>query len=217
MIARLIVASALASLTAACANPAEQRQAQSTKPTYDKQTGRLKELAYDATTNGRADTWTDMDGAKPLRSRVDRDEDGKVDRWEYYDEKSRLVKVGFSRHADGTPDAWAFSGEDGKVQRIEISSTRNEQNIDRIEYYDTARARPDGKGAMIRAEADTDRDGRIDQWETYQDDVLATIAYDENRDGTPDRRLTYAGSSLVAIESEPDASGRFTKRRNLEP
>ena len=215
MIARLIVAAALASLTA-CADAAGQRQAQSTKPTYDKDTGRLKELAYDATTNGRADTWTDMDGAKPLRSRVDRDDDGKIDRWEYYDEKRRLVKVGFSRRADGTPDAWAFSGDDGKVDRIEISSARDEQKIDRIEYYDTTRATPDGQGALIRAEADTNQDGRIDQWETYQDDALRSIAYDENRDGTPDRRLTYAGSSLVAIESEPDASGRFTKHRNIE-
>jgi hypothetical protein len=216
MIARLIVAAALIAVTA-CTDAVERRQVQSTKPTYDTQTGRLKELAYDATTDGRTDTWTDMDGAKPLRSRVDRDQDGKVDRWEYYDEKSSLVKVGFSRRADGTPDAWAFSGKDGKVQRIEISSARDEQKIDRIEYYDTAQAGPDGKGALTRAEADTDLDGRIDQWETYQNDALRSIAYDENRDGTPDRRLTYAGASLVAIESEPDASGRFTKRRDIKP
>jgi hypothetical protein len=215
MIARLMVAAALAS-AAACAGGVEQQRAQTTKPTYDKETGRLKELAYDATTNGRADTWTDMDGAKPLRSRVDRDEDGTIDRWEYYDEKSHLVKVGFSRRADGTPDAWAFSGDDGKVHRIEMSSARDEKKIDRIEYYDTTRTRPDGQGALIRAEADTNQDGRIDQWETYQDDALRSIAYDENRDGTPDRRLTYAGSSLVSIDSEPDASGRFTKRRDIK-
>jgi hypothetical protein len=211
-----MIAAALASATA-CADGAGQQPAQTPKPTYDKETGRLKELAYDATTNGRTDTWTDMDGAKPLRSRIDRDEDGTIDRWEYYDEKSRLVKVGFSRRADGIPDAWAFSGDDGKVQRIEISSARDEQRIDRIEYYDPARTRSDGQGALVRAEADTNQDGRIDQWETYQDDALRSIAYDENRDGTPDRRLTYAGSSLVAIDSDPDASGRFTKHRNIEP
>jgi hypothetical protein len=215
MIPRLVVFAALAVATA-CADGVEQPQAQTPKPTYDKETGRLKELAYDATSNGRADTWTDMDGAKPLRSRIDRDEDGTIDRWEYYDDKSRLVKVGFSRGADGTPDAWAFSEEDGKVHRIEISSARDEKKIDRIEYFDTSRIRPDGQGALVRAEADTNQDGRIDQWETYQDDALRSIAYDENRDGTPDRRLTYAGASLVAIDSEPDASGRFTKHRNIE-
>jgi hypothetical protein len=35
---------------------------------------------------------------------------------------------------------------------------------------------------------------------------------DENKDGIPDRRLTYNGGTLVLIESAPDASGRFTKR-----
>jgi hypothetical protein len=57
----------------------------------------LKELTYDANKNGRIDTWTDMDGTRPLRARIDRNEDGKLDRWEYYDEKGQLAKVGFSR------------------------------------------------------------------------------------------------------------------------
>ena len=215
MIAKVLIVAAVACVTA-CADAGAGPGTKAATPTYDKNTGRLKELAYDATTNGRADTWTDMDGAKPLRSRIDRDEDGKIDRWEYYDDKSRLVKVGFSRVADGTPDAWAFSGADGKVQRIELSSARDENKIDRIEYYDTTHVRADGQPALARAEADTNGDLRVDQWETYENDALRTIAYDENRDGTADRRLTYRGSILVAIESEPDASGRFTKRRNIE-
>jgi hypothetical protein len=36
-----------------------------------------------------------MDGNRALRSRMDRNEDGRVDRWEYYDGGGRLVKVGF--------------------------------------------------------------------------------------------------------------------------
>jgi len=97
------------------------RQAATIRPSYDKATGRLKELAYDANRNGRPDTWTEMDGSKPLRSRVDLNEDGKIDRWEEYDEKGGLAKVGFSRTDNGKPDAWVFSGADGKVRRIEIS------------------------------------------------------------------------------------------------
>ena len=34
---------------------------------------------------------------------------------------------------------------------------------------------------------------------------------DENGDGRPDRRLTYADGRLILIESEPDASGTFHK------
>ena len=69
-------------------------------PTYDKTTGKLTQLTYDANKNGKIDTWTDMDGTKPLQSRIDSDEDGTIDRWEYYDEKGALAKVGFSRRQE---------------------------------------------------------------------------------------------------------------------
>ncbi len=194
-----------------CSAPERGPAKNALKPTYDAATGRLKELAYDANGNGRPDTWTEMDGTRPLRSRVDRDEDGKVERWEYYDDKNRLTKVGFSRQADGIADAWAFSGADGKVQRVETSSSRDERVIDRIEYYDSARASGDGPGALVRAEVDANADGRIDQWETYADGALRSVAYDETGDGIADRRLTYERSALTLIESQPDPSGRFLK------
>ena len=49
-------------------------------------------------------------------------------------------------------------------------------------------------------------------WETYEGGALKTAAYDENGDGKPDRRLTYNDGQLALIESEPDASGKYTKR-----
>ena len=55
-----------------CSDPGT-RAKETTRPTYDKGTGKLKELTYDANQNGRIDTWTEMDGARPLRSRIDRD------------------------------------------------------------------------------------------------------------------------------------------------
>ena len=164
----------------------------------------MTELTYDANKNGTIDTWTDMDGARPLRSRIDRDEDVRIDRWEYYDETGALAKVCFSRRQNGKPDAWAFSGPDGNVARVESSSSGDETRIDRREFYE--------KGVIARAEIDSNADNRTDQWETYESGSLATAAMDENSDGAPDRRLTYAGGALVLIESEPDPSGRFQKR-----
>ena len=38
-----------------------------------------------------------MEGSRPVRARVDDDEDGRVDRWEYYDAAGKLARVGFSR------------------------------------------------------------------------------------------------------------------------
>jgi antitoxin component YwqK of YwqJK toxin-antitoxin module len=188
---------------AGCSDPEKERIKQTTKATYDKTTGKLTELTYDRNKNGKIDTWTEMDGSRPLRSRSDLDEDGKLDRWEYYDDKGGLIKVGFSRKQDGHPDAWAFSGPDGKVQRVEISSTSDEKKIDRREYYEA--------GVLVRAEEDGNGDGKPDKWETYEAGSVKTASMDENGDGRPDRRLTYAGGALILIESEPDASGVFQK------
>jgi len=135
MTLRLVAAAAVVLAAAACSRP--QRDPYSTtQPTYDKTTGKLTQLTYDRDHDGKIDTWTEMNGAKPVRSRIDSNEDGKIDRWEYYDDKGQLLKVGLSRNDDGKPDAWAYSGPDGKVARVEISSSGDEHKIDRWETYE---------------------------------------------------------------------------------
>lgn len=195
----------------ACTSPEQQRLERTTIPTYDQRTGKLTQLTYDRNRNGRIDTWTDMDGTRPLRSRIDLDEDGRIDRWEYYDANGQLAKVGFSRRKNGKPDAWAYPAADGTIVRVDISSTSDEHRIDRWERYDgSARAANAATpGTLVSAEEDANGDGRPDEWETYARGVLETVAFDENHDGTPDRRLTYAGGALVRIETQPDASGHF--------
>ena len=199
-------------LLAACSDPDKERLKQTTKATYDQSTGRLKELTYDANKNGRIDTWTDMDGTRPIRARIDRNEDGKLDRWEYYDEKGQLAKVGFSRSDDGKPDAWAFAGADGKVVRIEVSSAKDETKIDRWERYEPKGAGPEGVGALLASDEDTNGDGKPDKWETYEGGALKTAEFDDNHDSKRDRRLTYVAGALASIETEPDASGNYARQ-----
>ena len=198
----------LAALAASCSDLEKAREKAGIKPTYDKTTGKLKELTYDSNHDGKVDTWTEMDGARPLRTRIDKNEDGKLDRWEYYDAQGQLQKVGFSRKDDGKPDAWAFSSPDGKIERIEISSTGDEKKIDRWERYDAS--------GLVSSEDDGNADGVVDKWETYQAGALKTAAWDDSGDGKPDRRFTYDGGTLVTIESEPDAAGNFTKRVDVK-
>ena len=193
---------------AACADRERARLEATTRATYDERTGRLRELTSDANGNGRIDTWTHMDGSRPVRSRADRNEDGREDRWEYYDAAGRLVKVGFSRRDTGKPDAWAEQGGDGRISRILVSSTADESRIDRWESYD-----PAAPGVLTAVEEDTNGDGRPDKWEHYIAGTLRAAQLDENGDGRADRRLTYEQGALVLIESDPDKEGRFTSRR----
>lgn len=67
---------ALLSLFAgACSSPESSRDKAAITPAYDSATGKLKELAYDSNHNGTIDTWTVMDGARPVQTRIDRNED----------------------------------------------------------------------------------------------------------------------------------------------
>ena len=198
-------------LAQSCADPERDRLKSTTKATYDKATGKLTELTYDANKNGRIDTWTEMDGTRPLRSRIDSNEDGRIDRWEYYDAAGKLSKVGFSRKSSDTPDAWAYAGGTGGIERIEVSSTADPAHIDRWEIYDASSSNADNPGTLLRVEEDTNGDGRADKWDKYTGGLVSTVEFDENHDGRPDRRLIYKESELALIETSPDAAGRYQK------
>jgi hypothetical protein len=185
-------------------DPEQQRLRATTKATYDKETGRLRELTYDANKNGVIDSWTHMDGTKILSTEIDKDENGRIDRWEYYGAGGALERVAISRANNGAPDLSMYPGPDGAIARAEIA-TDARGTIDRWEWYD--------RGALARSEEDTSGDGRADKWETYENGRVVTAALDENGDGRPDRRLTYgATGALVTIESDPDAGGSFRKK-----
>jgi hypothetical protein len=189
----------IAALAAAACGPDRAAQKR-ISPEYDQSTGRLKLLKYDSNGNGVTDTWSYMDGARVVRIEIDKDEDGKIDRWEYYDANARIEKVGFSRQNDGKEDAWQFTGPDGAVSRVEIS-TRRDGKVTRTEHYQ--------QGRLVAAEEDSDEDGNIDKWEAYDGARLASVAFDTAHRGTADRRLVYGADGRVTVEVDPDGTGHF--------
>ena len=72
-------------------------------PEYDIKTGKLNLLKYDANRNGAVDTVSYMDGARILRIEIDADEDGQIDRWEYYGADQKLERVALATNGDGKP------------------------------------------------------------------------------------------------------------------
>ncbi len=200
----LTLAQAVLSGMGCSADPDRERLERTTTATYDSATGRLRQITYDSNKNGRVDTVTHLDGTRLLRTEIDANEDGRVERWEYFDAAGNLERFAISRANDGTADAWAFPGPDGAVVRFEISLKRNGR-IDRWEHYDA--------GTVARAEEDATGDGRPDKWELYQGGTLVAVSLDNDADGRPDRKLTYAADGqLSVIESDPDDSGAFRTR-----
>ena len=70
---------------------------------------------------------------------------------------------------------------------------------------------------MLRAEEDTDGDGKFDKWETYDGGHLASVSFDTTHRGTPDRRLTYGkdGSALLEVDTRGD--GHFVAANAAKP
>ena len=167
---------------------------------YDKATGKLSLLKYDSDGNGKVDTLSYMDGARVVRIEIDKDEDGKIDRWEYYDANQKLTKIGTSRAGDGKEDSWSYLAADGALSRIDVS-TRHDGKVNRVEHY--------VKDVLVAAEEDGDGDGKMDKWETYEGDHLASIAFDTIHRGSPDRRLIYGPNGSARLEVDPAGTGRF--------
>jgi hypothetical protein len=128
-----------------------------------------------------------------------------------YDPKTgRLQRLTYDADKNGRIDTWTYM--DGKtVLRSEIDRDEDGK-IDRWEFHG-----PDGSLEAIRAEEDGDADGKPDKWETYAGGRISSVAFDENADGRPDRRLNYGpDGALVSIDSEPDASGKFTRKVDVK-
>jgi hypothetical protein len=178
---------------------------------YDAKTGRLQRLTYDANHNGRNDAVSIMDGTRILRIELDLDENGKVDRWDFYREDRTLEKVGLSRLNDGVMDSQAFYTADGALQRIDVSVKRDGR-FNRTEYYEA--------GALVRSAEDSDGDGRPDKWETYRPNptsapgepsyAITSAAFDDTGRGAPGRRFFYGEKGHIErVEIDADGDGIF--------
>lgn len=210
---------------AACSDPNgdKARVKATTQASYDYTTGKLSEITYDQNKNGRIDTWTKMNGSLAVSSRLDTNEDGKLDRWETYGPDGKLVTVDFERAPTpdpahptpiftGQPNATAFIAADGSIERVEYfelsTSSVGQRDVVLREFYNAAKV-------LTRTEEDSDGDGRMDRFETFIEGGPTTVEFDEKKplDGKPDRRMTYSADGvLVLIETEPDGNGAYLKK-----
>lgn len=170
-------------------------------PSYDEFTGRLIRLTADQNGDGRADQWTYLDGTRPLRGEADLDGDGRIDRWEYFDAQSTLVLVGTSSRGDGVEDTWTWPAPTPDGEMHTAISRRRDRHRDRHEYL--------RDNVLVRAEEDTNGDGRIDKWERYEGAVLREAAFDTTlNSGRADRRVRYDERGTT-VEEDRDGDGKF--------
>lgn len=173
---------------------------------YDAYTSKLIQLTVDLNGDGVGDQRTYVDGNRLLRAEADTDADGRVDRWEYYGSQAVLEQVGTSSRNDGVEDTWTSApGADG-LRRVDLSRGRD-RAIDRRESFQG--------DVLVRAEEDTNLDGRPDKWEQYEGGALRQVDLDVTKSkGRPDRRLSYdAQGHFLTLSADDDGDGVFEALR----
>lgn len=183
---RTLVVWTLAALATGCGRPVPGPETGAVTPVYDAQTGRLQELRSDRDRDGRQDTRALMDGPVLKSVEIDRNGDGVPDRWEYY------------RQPAAVPNQ---TRPTSVIERVEEANGSG-RAITRREFY--------VDGLLQRVVDDTNADGTPDKWESYARGVLVQVEMDLMGKGVPTQRLRYdAAGTVIAVESDPDGSGRF--------
>ena len=119
-------------------------------------------MTINALKDGKPNVFSYIDGARMIRIEIDNDEDGKIDRWEYYGDDQKILKVGIFTSERRQGRRVGFRGSDGTIAKDRsVDKARREGQS--TEFYE--------KGKLTRAEEDADGDGLIDKWETYEADV----------------------------------------------
>jgi hypothetical protein len=152
--------------------------------------GRLQRIEYDSNGDGKPDHVAHHDGEKlPHLLEVDEDFDGRSDRWEDYDVRGVLSRVGLSRRGAGRPDLWIVPGPDGLTPAGKDYDDDGDGRVDRRELLSS--------GVVSRVEVDADRDGRMDRWRSVSGGRVQAEDVDTDGDGKPDHRIRYGDKGQV--------------------
>src|SRR4026208_1066095 len=92
---------------------------------YDPKSGKLQRFDADLNKNGKMETFSYWDGGRVIRIEIDKDEDGKIDRWEHYNAQNKVERVGSSSKDDEVEDTWTCPDEKGFLARVESDTNRD--------------------------------------------------------------------------------------------
>jgi len=155
-------------------------------------------VRVDVNNDTRPDIIHVMNGGREVCRIVDLNLDGSIDTFIYYDANGseRRRESDFDR--DGRPDE-IVSSKDGAVFLKERETNYDDQ-IDTWDYYEGPR--------LARRERDSDGDGLVDQWWSFNDPTdphCAAVASDRNVDGKPDPdNIVDLCADARAAKANPD-------------
>jgi hypothetical protein len=156
--------------------------------------GRIIRLLYDQNGDRKADMVTLFyANGSPRQVEIDTDLDGVVDRWQYFAPNGVRERDGWARRKPGRVDLWEYTDDKGRLTRREFDDD-GDGRLDRIEYYE--------KGELDLVAVDTDRNGKMDRWQSWSHERIVREELDVDGDGIADRRLRYGpGGAVAGVET----------------
>lgn len=133
----------------------------------------------DVNGDGRPNIVKVMKGGRETCRILDLNLDGAIDAYVYYDEAGLERRREFDFDRDGRVDE--IVNLRGGMIVLKERETNFDNQLDTWDYYES--------GRLVKRERDSDGDGVIDQWWTFNNptDVrCAAVAFDRNYDGLPD-------------------------------
>ena len=129
--------------------------------------------------DGRPDVFYVYEGGKMVRSENDRNHDGKIDEWSFYDAEGRTVRAESDQNFDGKADVWYA------YQKAEIVTEKRDTDFNGLVDDVTTFA----NGIATRVNYAPNESRIVTRREILKDSVLTEEWVDENRDGVFDYKI----------------------------
>jgi hypothetical protein len=145
--------------------------------------------------DGKPDHFSTYRNGKIAKVEVDRNFDGKIDKWEFFDREGRPERMELDENFDGKPDLWYFY-ENGSLRRVEQDTDFNGQP-DWFYFYENS--------LLVRADCRPNGSKIVTRRRLYEHGVLREEWVDEDRDGKFDYKILHdpfgVTSERIPIES----------------
>lgn len=155
----------------------------------------VRSYEMDDNHDGKPDHFYTYRGGKIVKGEGDRNFDGKIDEWIFYDREGRNEHVEYDENFDGRPDLWSFY-ENGELKRSEQDTDFNGQP-DWFTTYENglkvrSDCRPNGSKIVVR---------RL----IYVHSIVREEWVDEDQDGKFDYKILHDpfGATSARIPIEP--------------
>jgi hypothetical protein len=169
---------------------------------YDLDTHRPLRTVLDRNQDGISDRIVTYEGlGHARREETDTDFDGIVDRWDSFGSDGQRLRSASARDRTGRPDRTATYGSDGQLVRVETDSNRDGRS-ELVQVFESRR--------LVESRIDADGNGKVERVQEFRGGFLSSEAFDTDEDGLTNLRMTYdrKGSLLNVEVLQTSSEGR---------